>query len=358
MNLKGLFKKPLPRILGLDISSTAVKLLELSNAGGAHKVESYGVLALPEGAVVEGVVKQPEVVSDVIQRLVARCGTKTKNAAVAVSGSSVIIKRIQMPNHLTESDLELRILLDAEQHITFPIEEVALDFEILGPSQTEGQVDVQLVACRLDSVQMLKECIEGAGLTPQVVDVEVYALARAFEQVSPSLEIDDEAVVALFDIGASVTNITIAAHGSVGVPREFNFGGHQLTAEIMQRYGLSLDEAGQAKRLGGLPEDYAGEVLSPWIEDAVDQLHANLRNYLSASPFPSVDQVVFTGGGAAISGLSEAFERRTQTPAKVIDPFLGMNYAKNINERALKSDTQAMSIATGLAMWSFIDGKH
>ncbi len=358
MSLKGLFAKPLQRVLGLDVSSTAVKLMELSKTSNKYKVESYGVLALPEGAVQDGLVKDADAVSAVIKRLVDRSGTKIKNVAMAVTGSTVIIKRIEMPDNLNESELEDRILIDAEQHITFPIEEVALDFEVLGPSQTEGQLDVLLVACRSDSVEMLKDCVQAAGLIPQVVDVEVYALARVYELIAPTLEVHRDSVVALFDIGAVVTNITVISEGVVGVPREVSFGGHRLTDEIMSRYGLSLEEAGQAKRLGGLPEDYQSEVLSPWIEDAVDQLHGNLRSYLSASSFNSVDQVVFTGGGASIAGLAESFEQRTSIPSHVANPFANMSYAKSVNQRALKADTQAMSIATGLALWSFIDGKH
>ncbi|WP_298633159.1 type IV pilus assembly protein PilM [uncultured Umboniibacter sp.] len=358
MSLKGLFAKPQRRLLGLDVSSTAVKLLELSKSGDKYRIEAYGVLGIPEGAVVDRTIKDPEAVSAVIRKLVSRTGTKLKGAAVAVTGSSVIIKRLQMPAELSESDLETRIIMDAEQYITFPIEEVSLDFEVLGPSQTEGQLDVLLVACRSENVEMLADVVSAAGLVPEVVDVEVFALARAFSFVAPQLEADKDSAIALFDIGATATNITVIQGGATGVPREVNFGGHLLTDQIMQRYGLSLEEAGQAKRLGGLPDDYQSEVLAPWIEDAVDQLQSNLRNYVSAAAIDEVDYVVLAGGGAAIPGLAEAFEARTGIQSFVADPFARVNFAKRINKRALQSDAQAMTVATGLAMWSFIDGKH
>lgn len=358
MSLKGLLPKPQRKVLGLDVSSTAVKLLELSKSGNSYRVEAYGVMGLPEGAVVERTIKDPDAVSRCIKQLVDRTGTRVKGAAVAVSGSSVIIKRLQMPEGLSETDLESRIMVDAEQYITFPIEEVSLDFEVLGPSTREGQVDVLLVACRSESVDALSDVVRAAGLSPQVVDVEVYALARAFVFVAPQLEASDDANIALIDIGARSTGITIISNGSVGVPREVNFGGHLLTDQIMHRYGLSVEEAGQAKRLGGLPDDYSSEVLTPWVDDAVEQLQSNLRNYMSSVGLSEVDYVVFSGGGAATPGLSEAFEKRTGFSSFVSDPFSRVEFAKKINKRALKSDAQAMTIATGLAMWSFIDGKH
>lgn len=358
MSLQGLLPKSSRKVLGLDISSTAIKLLELSKSGEKYRIESYAVMGLPQGAIVERQIRDPEAVSSHIKQLVDRCGTKAKSVAVAVTGPSVIIKRIQMPAGLSDQDLESRILFDAEKYISFPIEEISLDFEVLGPSSKEGQIDVLFVACRSENVEALADVVRGAGLVPEIVDIEVFALARAYEFVSAELETSSDANVALIDIGARSTSITILSDGSIGVPREVNFGGHLLTDQIMHRYGLSHEEAGQAKRLGGLPEDYNSEVLGPWVDDAVEQLQSNLRNYLPSVGLSEVDHVVFSGGGAAIPGLAESFEKRTGFSTYVADPFARVSFAKKINRRALQSDAQAMTIATGLAMWSFIDGKH
>lgn len=358
MGLKGLLSKSNPKVLGVDISSTAVKIVELSQSGSGYKVESYAVRPLPKGAIADGVIKDPEQVSKVIREAWERCGTKTKLAAVAVSGSSVITKVLEMSDTFSDEQIETQISQDAEQYVSFPIDEIVIDFEVLGPSSREGSVNVLLAACRRDVIEALTDVITEAGLQPEVVDVEVYALARAYEHVADHLFDSDPTTVALFDIGAHSTNLVLIDDGQIGPPREAPFGGHSLTDSIMNRYGLSTAEAGSAKRQGGLPTDYPIEVLEPWVADAVEQLYRVLQVAFTSSPINSVDKVVLTGGGAATEGLAQALETRLGVDVVFSNPFEQMKKARSINQRAFDSDVLALNVAAGLAMWSFINGKH
>lgn len=262
----GLFgKRKSTPVLGLDISSTTVKLLELSHTGERYRVESYAVSSLPVDAVIEKNVNDVEGVANAIRNVVTQSKTKLKAAAAAVAGSSVITKIIDMPSGLSEDDMETQLTLEADQYIPYPLEEVAIDFEIQGPSpESEGQVEVLLAACRRETIDARVEAIEGAELQAKIMDVEAYAMERAFALVQNQLDIDDENTVAVVDIGATMTTLSVLTNGQTIYTREQLFGGKQLTDEIMRRYGLPVEEAGLAKKQGGLPDDYEPEVLEPF----------------------------------------------------------------------------------------------
>ena len=351
----GLPGKKSSAVLGVDISSSSVKLLELSKHGDRYRVESYAVEPLPADAVVEKNITNVEAVGEVLKRVVSKSRTSLKKVAVAVSGSAVITKVIQMDSGMNEFEMEDQIALEADQYIPYPLDEVAIDFEVQGPSETSPeQVDVLLAACRKENVDVREDVMEIAGLNTKVVDVEAYSLERAYALIEPQLESQgEELVVAVVDIGATMTTLSVLAEGQTVYTREQIFGGKQLTEEIQRRYGLSVEEAGLAKKQGGLPDDYEDEVLMPFREAVVQQVARALQFFFGASQYNVVDYVVLAGGTSSIQGLTEMVEEKTGTPTLVANPFANMSVASRVNASALGNDAPSLMIACGLAMRSF-----
>lgn len=351
----GLFgKRKSTPVLGLDISSTTVKLLELSHTGERYRVESYAVSSLPADAVIEKNVNDVDGVANAIRNVINQSKTKIKTVAAAVAGSSVITKIIDMPSGLNEDDMETQLTLEADQYIPYPLEEVAIDFEIQGPSpESEGQVEVLLAACRRETIDARIEAIESAELTPKIMDVEAYAMERAFGLVRSQLDIDEENTVAVVDIGATMTTLSVLTNGQTIYTREQLFGGKQLTDEIMRRYGLPVEEAGLAKKQGGLPDDYEPEVLEPFKDAVVQQVARSLQFFFSSSQYNDVDYIVMAGGVSSMEGLDELVQDKLGTPATVANPFADMAISSRVNAVALSSDAPALMIACGLALRSF-----
>lgn len=350
----GLIRKNQAPLLGVDISSTAVKLLQLSRAGNRYRVDYYAVEPLPPNAVVEKNIVEVEAVAEAIRRAVTRAGTKARHAAAAVAGSAVITKIIPMPAELDENDLEAQIELEAVNYIPYPIEEVNLDFEVLGPIPNNPEmVQVLLAASRSENVELRQSALELAGLTARVMDVEAFAVENAFALISDDLSIPRDGVVALVDIGATMTTLNVLRSGRTLYSREQVFGGKQLTDEIMRRYGLSYEEAGLAKRQGGLPDTYEVEVLEPFKEATVQQISRLLQFFYAGSEFNRVDQIVLAGGGASLAGLPEMVEEQLGVATVVANPLAQMTLGPRVQARALAQDAPALMIATGLALRSF-----
>lgn len=354
MGILGFLDKKSKPLLGLDITSTTVKLLELSKSGGRYKVETYMVRPLPPNTVVEKNINDVEALADTIRKLVSQAKPKTRDVAVAVAGSAVITKLIEMPSELGDQAMETQIALEADQYIPYPLDEVSLDFEIIGPSENNpDQVDVLLAACRRENVDLRQEALETAGLSAKVVDVEVFAVERAFKLLSEQLEEMGDQVVAVADIGATMLTLSVLVDEKTVYTREQLFGGKQVTDEIQRRYGLSMEEAGLAKKQGGLPEDYETEVLEPFKEALIQQISRSLQFFFSSSQYNYVDQLLLAGGVSAMPGLREEVEEKLGLPTVVANPFANMAVGSKVNAMALANDAPAMLIATGLALRSF-----
>jgi len=353
--LKGLFgKRKSTPVLGVDISSTAVKLLELSDAGERYRVESYAVDSLPADTVIEKNVNDVDGVSRAIRGVVNRSGTRLRTVAAAVAGSSVITRVVAMPAGLGEDDMEIQLALEADQYIPYPLEEVAMDFEVQGPSrETGGEVEVLVAACRKETIDARVRAIEGAELRARVMDVEVYAMERAFGLMRDRLAVGEESTVAVVDIGATTTTLSVLTGGRTVYTREQLFGGRQLTEEIVRRYGLPVEEAGLAGKQGGLPDDYQPEVLEPFKDAAVQQVARSLQFFFSSSQYNDVDCIVMAGGVSSAEGLDELVRDRLGTPAIVANPFAEMAVSSRVDAAALSGDAPALMIACGLALRSF-----
>lgn len=339
-------------LIGLDITATSVKLLELKPTKKGFKVISYSVEPLPANAVNEKNLQDVEAVGEAIRRAVKRSGTRTKACAVAVPSAMVITKVIQMPNDLKEHEMDAQIQLEADQYIPYALEEVNLDFHVMGPSEeADGMVDVLLAASRSENVEDRTAAADIGGLDVKVVDVEPYTMEGAFQLIKHQIPNEGmDQTVAILDVGASMTSLCVLRDQQLIYTREQPFGGKQLTEEIMRRYGLSYEDAGRVKRVGGLPDNYEPEVLQPFRDLMVQQANRFLQFFFSADKNDYVDQIVLAGGSTGIPGADELIEQRIGTPTIIADPFNEMSVGSDIPSQRLKDDGPAMMISCGLAM--------
>jgi type IV pilus assembly protein PilM len=353
----GLRRKQHP-LIGVDISSTSVKLIELTHTGGSsaelYRVAAFAVEPLPADAVVEKKLADTDAVGQCIKRAVARSGTAVKHAAVAVSGSAVITKIIAMSASLSDAEMETQIQLEADQYIPYPLEEVNIDFDVLGASSGGGDmVDVLLAASRRENVDDRVTALELAGLTADIVDVEAYAMENACLLLGHFADDQPEQTVAIADVGATTTTLHVLRAGNIGYSREQNFGGNQLLDEVQRRYGLSQQQAQERLLHGQLPENFTTEVLNPYKEALVQQIARALQFFYSASTANRTDQVILAGGSASIPKLDELVEERLGVPVSIADPFTHMAIAERIDMAELRRAAPSMMIAVGLALRGF-----
>lgn len=338
-------------LLGIDISTSAVKMVELSNDGKGFRLENFAVVPLPLNAVIEKNIREVSAVGDALTRALAKLGTKKRQAAVAVSGSAVITKVIEMTSDLNEDQLESQIEIEADQYIPYPLDEVALDFSVMGASERNPeQNEILLAACRKEHIEMRVDALEIADIEAEVVDVEAYALQRTVEFMASSIGASDTDVVAVVDIGATVMTLSVFHEGEMKYTREQLFGGRQLSEEIQRRYGLSAEESNLAIRQGGLPEGYEEEILQPYIASVVQNLTRALQFFFSSTAFNDVDHLVLAGGVAVAEGLLEAVKGEVSADVNLASPFGAMSLGSQVDRESVKRDGTALMIACGLAM--------
>lgn len=350
-----LFTRKQPALVGIDISSSAVKVLELSKDAEHYRVERYAVEPLPQNAVVEHAITEVEQVADAVDRAVKRSGTRLKHAAVAVPAANVITKIIKMPANLTDQERQTQIEMEADHYIPYPLDEVNLDYQVLDAQEPNAtEVDVIMAACRKEVVDDYLAVIQGRGLTPHVVDIETYAMEHSYELIANHMPGGGmEKAVAILDVGATTTTINVMHNNHSVYTRHHTFGGRQLTEEIQRRYGLSYEEAGLAKKQGGLPDNYQTDVLRPFMEAMCQEIMRALQFFYSSSPFNSVDQLLLAGGCAQIPGIDELVAARIGVPAMVSNPFASMSISSRIKPQLLSNDAPSLMIACGLALRSF-----
>ena len=349
------FNRKHDHLLGIDISTAAVKLLELSKAGSRYKVESYAVAPLAQDAVIDNNISNLEMIAEAIKVAVKQSGTRERHACVAIAGSSVMTKVITMSAKLSEDEMEEQIMVEADQYIPYSLDEVRLDFEVQHVNEANSEmVDVLLAASRRENVDERVEALEMAGLTASIVDVGAFAMENSYALLKDQLpDGDEEQTVAIADIGATMTTLNILQEGRAIYTREQGFGGKQLTEEIQRRYGLSYEEAGLAKRHGGLPDNYNSDVLGPFKRALVQQVARSLQFFISSSANRSIDTVILAGGCASIPGVDKLIEEELGIPAFVANPFINMALSNKIKPQSLSNDAAAMMIACGLALRSF-----
>lgn len=355
INLDWLSAKSLP-IIGLDISTTAVKLVELSDAGkGMLRIERYIIEPLPTGAVMDGNIANLDQVADTLRTAWKNLGSRIKNVALALPSSAVITKKILAPASLKGLDLENQVEAEANQVIPFPLDEVNLDFQVLGASPgSPDDVQVLLAAAHKEKVEDRVAVAEAAGLTALIMDVEFFASQTAYEQIAHQLPGGGAGqTVAIIDIGAQNMHINILHDNESVYLREHGFGGNQLNNDISRRYGMTSEEAENAKRKGTLPESYDVEVLRPYSETLAMEIGRALQLFTTSTQYRKVDQVLLAGGGAMIPGIDEVVGQRIGMPTLVVNPFANMAVGSKIKPQALAADAPSLFVACGLAMRRF-----
>jgi type IV pilus assembly protein PilM len=343
-------------LIGLDITTSSVKLIELSQSGDHYRVEAYAAEPTPHTAINEKAIVDADAVGEAIKRAIKRSGARAKEVAVAISGDAAITKVIQMPRSISERDLEAQVELQADQYIPFPMEEVSYDFEVMGPSEKDPEMqDVLLVATRTENVEQRQAAVAAAGLIPHVVDVEAFALENACRLMTHQMvDGGHERTIAIVDFGASTTTFSVLGNLRIIYTRDFAFGGQQLTEEIMRTYGLSMEEAGRAKKEGGLPSNFQPEVLDPFIDDMTQQVSRSLQFYLaSGGGRAQPEQILICGGCANIPGVADVIASRVGIPAERGDPLGQMKISSKAKAQGVNRDATALLIACGLALRSF-----
>ncbi len=351
-----LFKPKAPPLFGLDISSSSVKMLEIAEAGkGTYRVERYSIEPLPRDAVVDGNINNLEAVTEAVKRAYKRLATRTKHVAMAVPTGAVISKKIVVAAGLREEELELQVETEANQYIPFALEEVNLDFQSLGPAPSNPEEqEVLIAATRKEKVEDRVAVAESAGLKASVMDVEAFAQQAALSLVVQSLPGGGkDQNVAVVDVGANVMNVTVLRNDQSVYTREQAFGGNQLTQDIVARYGMSPEEAENAKRSGGLPDDFETEVLRPFMENLAMEVQRALQFFFTSTQYHSIDHILLAGGSAVIPGLDSIVNTRTQVPTSVANPFASMQTSPRVQLKRLMVDAPSLIVACGLAMRRF-----
>lgn len=353
-----LFGQRQPQVLGIDIGTGSVRMLELSQHGSTIQIDCHAVETLPDGAVVAKDIQDVAAVAETIERLVKRARPSCHFAAVAVPASAVITKTIQVPANLSEDEVEAQLEFDAEKYIPYPIDEVSLDFQLIGPNADDDeQMDVLLVAARTEYVDSRIEAVEMGGLKPKVVDTEVYAIERGYTLLDTDFATEpaeQDEVVAVFDIGTTVTTLIVLQGGEAIYSREQNFGGRALIEDIQQVYGLNYQEATMARREGSLPEDYEATLLQPFREACVQQINRGLQLFYSSSEQHAINRVMLAGGCAHIDNLLAMVKEELEVDAGMVDLSSGLDVGAAVKQKPTKEDFSSLLICSGLAMRSFV----
>lgn len=345
-----------PSMIGLDISSSSVKLVELGqDESGKYVLERFASESFEKGWIADGQIEKFEEVADAVRRVIAKSGTKTRDVVMAMPQSSVITKKIILPAGLREDELEVQVESEANQYIPFSLDEVSLDFCVIGPSPTSvGDVEVLIAASRKDRVQDRQGLAEAAGLKPVVLDVESHASRLAMARIVRALPNEGrDSLVALFEIGADTTSLKVLLDDELLYDRDQAFGGSQLTQLISRQYGFSFEEAEQKKLVSDLPDDYQSQILAPFVDSLSQEIGRALQYFFTSTPHHKVHYVMLAGGTATLPGLKDRVTELTGFASKVVNPFDNMTLGPSVRESKLYREAPSYLTACGLAMRRF-----
>jgi type IV pilus assembly protein PilM len=349
-----LFGTKSPPVMGLDIGSSSIRLLQLSRHGSSYRIDHFAIEPLPQGVIVEKSVQDIEAISGAIQSAVRNSGSNSKFCAVAVSGSAVFTKAISLPANLAEADIESQVQIEANQYIPYPLDEISLDFEVLGPSpRNADMVDILLAASKNENVESRQDALESLGLKANVVDVESFAVANAFELIREREGIRSTETVGIFDIGHDLSTLLILRNGRVIYTRDHPFGGNQLIEEITRRYDMTPEQAKFFMRGEPGPENFEDEVLEPFMLNVVHQISRALQFYSSSAEFSNIRTMYLAGSMASIKGLADVVEQELGIKTGIADPVSGLEIAPSVAVAALTRNSPNLMVAMGLALRGF-----
>lgn len=343
-------------ILGVDITVSGVKLVELAQSGESYRVQAYASEPIPADSMDDADIVDVEAVAQAVRRALRRSGTRSREAATAIAGDAVVTRMTRIPGRLSDDEMHAHAAFQAEQFLPFPMEEANLDFEVAGPSEAApGMLDVLTVAARSVHVSQRQRVLRAGGLEARVVEPERHALERACRLLTHQMIGGGlRQMIALVEFGAVTTTFSALSDGKLVYTRDFAFGGQQLTDEVMQRYGLNPAEAERAKQAGDLPADYATDLLAGFREDMARQVSRSLQFFLASQNGAGQPVQVLVGGGCAkLPGVAGAIEKRLGIPAQIVDPLGHLNVGENADAEGVRVGDTALMTACGLALRNF-----
>ncbi|NNC98782.1 MAG: type IV pilus assembly protein PilM [Gammaproteobacteria bacterium] len=343
-----LFQSKSKAVIGIDIGTHSIKLVELAGSYANPRVIAWGITPLPAGAFSENTIANAELIADALAGLITKSGAKGDSVAVSVSSSHAITKVLGMPADISEFEMEEQISIEALHFIPYPIDEVNIDFEVLGPSTVnEQENDVLLVACRRSIVDDYIDLIEDSEMNLSYVDIDTYALERVYRSQN-SLGAKSDQPVALFDIGSSSSHLMVVDDDRVLYSRHQNFGAAQLVKLIRKEYGVSSEEAEEILLSSQPPGDFLTAVQEPFIEMLRQEVSRALQFFYSSSAFSNIDSIVLSGSCCSLNGLAGDLEVKMRTKVSVLNPIA--NATVQMNREAISGVAPGLSIAYGLSL--------
>lgn len=337
-------------VIGLDIGSSSIKLVELIEGKNGYRLQNLAMLPLPPEAIVDGALMDSVTIVDTIKELISNTKPKTKNVVTSLSGHSVIVKKITLP-FMTETELEESIQWEAERYIPFDINDVNIDFQIFGASSENPDVmDVILVAAKKDIINDYVSILMEAGLNPVIIDIDAFALENMF---SINYEIEKEEIIAIANVGASVTNINIIKNNISAFTRDIFKGGNQITEELQRQLHIDYDEAEKIK-VGGKIDISSQSLVQNVLKTASEVLALEIGNtidfYQSSTTYEKINRLYLSGGGAKIKDFDIILQQQTGIPVEIINPFKKIEYnEKNFDIEYLREIGPLMAVGVGLA---------
>ena len=345
-------KKNSGKIVGIDIGTTSIKVLEFSRSGRSLVAERYAFEALTPGVIIDHKIKDVSQVAASVHRAVKRSGSKAKRAAICVTSNHVISKVISIQADLSEDELESLVEIEADRIVPYALDEVNIDYIPLGKSaKSPGEDDVQIVVCRKNVVEDLVAVLEEAEIEPAVVDVDTFTLGRVHALVNQGLVgAGAKRTSALIDFGSNASRFMVFHNNLMVYNRESPFGGRQLIDAINQKYGMPHDEAMISLRKGDLPESFKVDVLKPFVKSLVQEILRSLQFFYSSSTYNNIDELMITGGCAQIGNIEKIIEKRIEVPTLVLNPFSSTRIGSKIDKSRFRKDIPSLAIASGLAL--------
>ncbi len=338
-------------VLGLDIGSTAIKVMQLSKKGEQIQVEWYACAPLEPGWVVEKNIINRDAVIAALKDLIKKQKISSNKVCVAIPSSASITKVLKMSGDLTDKEIGSEIQLEAEKYIPYHLDEVNLDYTVIGPSEEEGLVNILLAVSKMENVDKIIDLVTDSGLEAVIVDIDSFAVQRVFKLVIDKLPGQGkDKVIAVLDIGATLTTLNVVHNNKIVYTREQAFGGQQLVDEIENRYGLTYEEAVLAVQFQNLPDDYFLEVLEPYKQTVTQQVKRFCQFFFSSGDYTNIDYIFLAGGGGAISGLDTVVQNKMQIKTFMADPFAGFKISNKVNVDSFKRDAARLVACCGLAL--------
>ncbi len=337
-------------VIGLDIGSSSIKLVELTEGKNGFKLQNLALSSLPTEAIVDGALMDSVTIADTIRDLITTSKIKTKDVVTSVSGHSVIVKKISLP-FMTEAELEESIRWEAERYIPFDINDVNIDFQIFGSNPENPEVmDVVLVAAKKDIINDYVSVIMEAGLNPVIIDIDAFALEN---MLVINYEIGKEEVVAIVNVGASITNIDILKDNVSGFTRDIFKGGNQITEDIQRQLHVDYDEADRIK-VGSKVDVTSRSIIQSLLKTASDSLAVEIRNSLdffqSTTTYEKISKLYLSGGGSKIKDFNIVLQQEIGIPVEIVNPFTKIEYSeKNFDVEYLRDIGPLMAVGVGLA---------